>query len=690
MTSPFDSMAVSPVAPTGKVAIDALLDAAKWGGSVGRGATVGYSFAAVDAVWYADSGGRYSSYDEPGYVVAALSTTMQNAARRALTQWSSVADLTFHEIGETTGAVGDIRFALVDHPDMAGWWGWTYSPYAMWAPGGDVWLNQRSLSGNWWAGSYDFMALVHEIGHALGLKHPFAGDAVLPSAYDSTRYSVMSYTEHPAYLLGYDDNGTAQYAMPSTPMLYDIAAIQHLYGANRSYRSGNDTYTFRSSTPFVMTLWDAGGTDTLFAGNFSAACTIDLNPGHFSSLRIDAGAGLGGYDSRGERVYDGSGNLAIAWGAYIENAVGGSGADRLIGNAQGNSLNGGQGNDTLSGGGGDDTLLGGAGNDSLAGGDGVDSASYANALAAVAANLGVGVRQATGGGGSDVLNGIENLLGSNYADRLTGNAGANSLNGGSGADTLVGGGGNDLYWLDSNADRVVESAGGGNDTVFFTMFNYFLPENIENGRILYGGMTLLMGNASNNLLYSGSGDSVLIGAGGADTTSYRYAAGGVQADLRISTWQDTGASGSDMLVAIANLDGSAYGDHLIGNAGNNVLNGGAGRDTMTGGAGNDIFHFAQAAGTASFDRITDFNPAVDRIRLDDFSYAALSGQTRLSTSQFSSGTSGRAGDASDRIVYETDTGNLYYDPDGLGGVTTALVAVIAGRPTLSADDFLVV
>ncbi|MBP2239244.1 Ca2+-binding RTX toxin-like protein, partial [Sinorhizobium kostiense] len=135
---------------------------------------------------------------------------------------------------------------------------------------------------------------------------------------------------------------------------------------------------------------------------------------------------------------------------------------RFTGNGAANRLEGRNGNDTLAGGSGNDTLLGGVGNDRLDGGAGVDTAGYWDATSGVRVNLGLTTAQSVGGGrGSDTLVFIENVIGSNYADRLTGNGAANRLDGRSGNDTLVGGSGNDTLLGGFGNDTLY--GGGGND-----------------------------------------------------------------------------------------------------------------------------------------------------------------------------------------------------------------------------------
>ena len=213
------------------------------------------------------------------------------------------------------------------------------------------------------------MALMHEIGHAIGLKHSFEAPVVLPSSVENRLYTIMSYTD-PAkniWPIAQYVNGVGSWLSysidPETPMVLDILAIQYLYGVNYNYRSGNDVYTFDPLKPFFKTIWDGGGVDTISIQNFSTDCKIDLTAGSYSSLKYiyPAGSNRGGATV----TYDGTNNLGIAYNCTIENVIGGSGKDQIIGNSVSNDLSGGAGDDSIQGGEGNDTVSGGSGNDSI-------------------------------------------------------------------------------------------------------------------------------------------------------------------------------------------------------------------------------------------------------------------------------------------------------------------------------------
>jgi serralysin len=233
---------------------------------------------------------------------------------------------------------------------------------------------------------------MHELGHALGLKHAhesggLTGDT-LPVGRDSLEYSVMTYR---SYVPSPGEAAPAiykneTYGYPQTFMMHDIAALQSLYGADFGFRSGNTVYKWSPWTgeTFVngvgmgapgggaggdanrifLTIWDGGGIDTYDFSNYAARVVVNLEPGGASSLRS------------GQRAYLGDGHYARANvfnalpyqgdpRSLIENATGGSGSDVLLGNAGSNWLRGRAGNDVLSGKGGSDVLAGGPGADAF-------------------------------------------------------------------------------------------------------------------------------------------------------------------------------------------------------------------------------------------------------------------------------------------------------------------------------------
>ena len=369
MPNPSHSSGTSIFAPSGVSTIDPLLNESfqKWSAGSSVKVSLTYSFP-----W---SNGATAYWQEKPYYSQAqeqlaeehfcLNAVQIASAIDVLQAWADVAALKFTEVPETRYNVGDFRFAFSSAVG-SGAWGYSSYPNNYWANAADVWINPSvATDGEWNDGSYNMVALIHEIGHGLGLKHPGNYDALgggtpapyLPENLDYRTYTVMSYNNRNNWYLY---SGQSQYTgvYPSTPMVYDIAAIQYLYGANNSYHTGDDTYRFDPLTPFYRTIWDAGGQDTLDLSNFSTRCDIDLTPGHYSSIR---------YANEGAiaNLYDGTYNLGIAFDVLIENAVGGSSADTLTGNNVGNLLAGGGGNDTFNGGAGNDTLDGGEGEDTV-------------------------------------------------------------------------------------------------------------------------------------------------------------------------------------------------------------------------------------------------------------------------------------------------------------------------------------
>jgi Ca2+-binding RTX toxin-like protein len=289
--------------------------------------------------------------------------------------------------------------------------------------------------------------------------------------------------------------------------------------------------------------------------------------------------------------------------------------------------------DKLSGFAGDDTFVGGGGKDAIDGGAGMDTASYLTSSAGVTVNLQLG----TGTGGDaqgDTLTGIEKLIGSKFADKLTGSAGDNILiDGGRGIDTLAGQGGNDSYAVHNAGTVIVEAAGAGND------------------RVGAGVLTFVL-------------------------------AAGVSAELLNTT--------SLKATHAINLTGNDLVQLVRGNAGDNVLDGKGGNDILHGMGGKDTFVFSSALGASNVDTIADFKAADDTINLENGVFTALTTTGALAASSFQANATGAATDADDRIIYETDTGKLFYDADGNGSGAAVHFATLTGNPTLTAADFVVI
>lgn len=298
-----------------------------------------------------------------GLPLEVLDAVQIEGMTRPLANFSDVANVSFVQVAP--GGTSDDATILVgayssETDDASAYASFPGSADAASADG-DMWIN------NYWAtyyipdlplGSLEYMIYLHQLGHALGLDHPgdydgggftYADNAQFTE--DSHQYSVMSYWESD------ETEPDSPLYRPGTLMMFDIYALQQLYGVNNATRAGNDVYGFNSTvggaydfTFYVqpqICIWDGAGKDTLDVSGYAAKQRIDLNAGTFSDV--------GGF----------KGNVSIAVGARIEKAIGGSGNDRLTGNAFGNSLNGGKGNDALEGGTGKDKLTGGAGSDSI-------------------------------------------------------------------------------------------------------------------------------------------------------------------------------------------------------------------------------------------------------------------------------------------------------------------------------------
>ena len=367
-----------------------------------------------------------------GYVP--FSEAQKAAAINAIGLWDDLIPLSFVNVGDVTAsgwAQQDATILLANTttgPAQA----WAYYPgsnHQYQRLASDVWTADPSVNNtnNWFDfGGYGNTTLIHELGHTLGLSHPgaynfgpgFSATYVNGAEYaqDSMQYSIMSYWSGGETGQITRDWLSQQANYPQTPMLHDIFVIQEKYGADPTTRATDTTYGFNSNAgkdvydfsknPYPnLSIYDAGGNDTIDLSGFNAGNFIDLHPGSYSSVgqavptlaevnaaRAALGAELGitlnpytqaTLDARkaaflpvieDDIAFDTGvhgvnatqfSNMSIAYNTIIENAIGGSQRDVLWGNDVANVLKGMGGNDVIEGFGGNDTLYGGSGDDTF-------------------------------------------------------------------------------------------------------------------------------------------------------------------------------------------------------------------------------------------------------------------------------------------------------------------------------------
>jgi Ca2+-binding RTX toxin-like protein len=443
----------------------------------------------------------------------------------------------------------------------------------------DVFIPATAMDLTTTTGRFAWGSALHELGHALELAHPgdynagsggtitYENSAQFPT--DTVQFSIMSYFSPEKF--DPTINWTRGADHPQTPMIYDILAIQQHYGVDTTTRLGDTTYGFNSTANRsvfdftqnpdpVLTIWDAGGDhDRLDASGFAGNPTqrIDLHEGSYSDV--------------GGKIQ----NIGIAFGTWIEEAIGGGGNDTLIGNKFNNYLDGGGGIDSLRGELGDDTYLVDQAADNVMelANEGTDTVNALSKSYTLSDNV---ERLVYVGDPDTAFTGIGNGL--NNEIRGSANAG-DTLDGRAGDDPMYGLGGDDLYVVDSYGDQTIEDPNAGIDTVRTALGNYTLQANIENLEFTGAGPLVTVGNDLDNTISGNIGDDVIAGAGGNDTLN------GNNGNDRLS-----GDAGDDSLFGGAGddlLDGGEGNDLVFGGDGNDQVSGGAGNDTVDGGSGQD-------------------------------------------------------------------------------------------------------
>ncbi|MCE3262697.1 MAG: protease [Pseudoduganella sp.] len=420
---------------TGNIAIDALVYSS-WSPQPGTARTLSFSFLQTPP---SDA----SAEDRDGF--APMNSTQRQAVRDTLKLWSDVANLTFVE----TAAGGALQFGTNQQSDSSGY---AYLPEA-WSTEVQMYLDKDApYNLTYTPGSYGPSVMLHETGHMLGLKHPGNYDSssgsadgpFLPAEQDNGDYTQMSYQTPTMHAQ------TGRYAV--TPMVYDIQAIQYLYGANMAHRTGDDVYTFTGGMS-PRCIWDAGGSDTFDFSNCTTRVTIDLRPGGFSET------------APGYR------NIGLAFGVAVERAITGNYGSQVYSGAAGSAIVGGAGTDHVYAGAGSDTVSGGAGNDTVV---------FAKTFASYSVQRLAGGVTVTGEG-TDKLDGIETLI---FSDRtvavaelplistILGTSGSDSFQAGAGSEIFDGGAGRDTVLLaGARASYTVQQSNGA----------LFVADNVGNG-----------------------------------------------------------------------------------------------------------------------------------------------------------------------------------------------------------------
>ena len=534
------------------------------------------------------------------------------------------------------------------------------------------------------AGTSGYETLLHEIGHALGLPHPFEGPRPLPVAEDNTNNTVMSYTHAGDFKSGFQ--------------AYDLLALTWIYGkdglgGNYGYNSSQGPSLAPSTDPFHaldyiasyddLMNWlgtnESAGLDHYTYHGYHEGRSTTFNGAEYIASYPDLMNWLGADTDKGAAHYITNGRFegrtisfnGLEYIASYDDLMKALGADPYAGAKH--------------------YIRSGRGEGRVVSFDSLDYiASYPDLINWLGTDRDKGAAHYITNGHSEgrtiTFDGLNYIA--SYPDLI------NWL----GADT------------DKGAAHYITNGHSEGRTITFDAAQYlanyddlkawlgfdleaatrhFIDHGRSEGRSASpllitgtGSKDSLVGGTNNETLSGLAGDDTLNGGSGTDTATYATAPGPVTVNL--ATGLATGAAGVDTLVSIESVTGSAFNDSLTGNSGDNTLDGGPGSDNLFGGAGRDLFVFRSANGID----VIDFHSGEDRILLDHRVFPALGAPGALLAAAFKSTSLGSI-DGDDRVIYDSSSRELSYDADGSGPLAAVHFADVTGL-ALGANDLFVV